>query len=123
DVEPIEMLWQTIALCTRSDEKPVALLTDINARTGSSQIQSQLDEFVRSSSDPEEKTNTRGRAVLQECDTYGLIILNGTSFETASPGRLTSWQPGGNSVIDYALVSKPLLPRIRKFHVTSPTPD
>jgi hypothetical protein len=37
DVEPFLKLWETIALCTQSADKHVALLTDINARTGSLQ--------------------------------------------------------------------------------------
>ncbi|KAJ7081142.1 hypothetical protein B0H15DRAFT_754090, partial [Mycena belliarum] len=121
DVEPLEKLWETVALCTPCPEKPVALLTDINARTGSKQSAGRGEEWdarwKRTSSDPDEKINTRGRAVIQECDLYHLCILNGTSLETASPGRLTSWQPAGESVIDYAIVSESLLPLVRKFHV------
>ncbi|KAF8187332.1 hypothetical protein K438DRAFT_1972961 [Mycena galopus ATCC 62051] len=94
DIEPIQMLWETAALCTQSDDKPVLVLTDINAQTGSSQVESEQGNLVRISSDPDTKTNARGRTILNECDTYGLVILNGTSFETASPGRFTSWQPG-----------------------------
>jgi hypothetical protein len=37
DVEPFLKLWETIALCIQSADKHVALLTDINARTGSLQ--------------------------------------------------------------------------------------
>jgi hypothetical protein len=33
DVIPLEQLWETIPLCTPGEEKPVALLTDINGRT------------------------------------------------------------------------------------------
>ncbi|KAJ7739716.1 hypothetical protein B0H14DRAFT_2638211 [Mycena olivaceomarginata] len=37
--------------------------------------------------------NARGLEILEECDKYGLCILNGTFLETASPGRYTSHQP------------------------------
>ncbi|KAJ7718658.1 hypothetical protein B0H16DRAFT_1475501 [Mycena metata] len=48
------------------------------------------------------------------------MASNGTSLETASPGRLTSWQDSGESVsIDYAIVSDSLL-LVRKFEVTCP---
>ncbi|KAJ7738952.1 hypothetical protein B0H16DRAFT_1221616, partial [Mycena metata] len=111
------------ALCTRSEDKHVALLSDINARTGSLQTSAQrLSEFwKRNSSDPDDKINTRGRALIEEYDTYKMCILNGTSRETCSPGRCTSWQTAGHSVIDYAIVSQSLLPLVKKFHVELPT--
>jgi hypothetical protein len=37
DVDPYEQLWESIVLCTRSHNKPVLLLTDLNGRTGSHQ--------------------------------------------------------------------------------------
>lgn len=37
DVEPLQKLRETMALCSQSDDKPMALLTDLNARTGSQQ--------------------------------------------------------------------------------------
>jgi hypothetical protein len=50
-------------------------------------------------------------------------VLNGTSLETSSPGRFTSWQTAGESVIDYAIISASLLPMIREFHVEEPMED
>jgi hypothetical protein len=88
DVEPIEQLWETVALCTPNMDKPVLLLTDINGRTGSRQVGRFSAAWPRNSSDVKE--NTRGLAILEECEKYGLCILNGTSFETVSPGRYTS---------------------------------
>jgi hypothetical protein len=38
DVGPLQRLWESIALCTRSENKYVALLTDLNGRTGSDQV-------------------------------------------------------------------------------------
>jgi ribonuclease HI len=70
-----------------------------------------------------QKINPRGRAAIQECERYGLCILNGTSLETCSPGRLTSWQEKGESVIDYAIVSENALPLVRRFDVACPAPD
>jgi hypothetical protein len=121
DVEPIQQLWETVALCTPNSEKPVLLLTDINGRTGSQQVESFEEAWPRNSSDPTE--NSRGRAILEECEKYGLCILNGTSLETTSPGRFTSHQPRGKSTIDYGFVSEALLPLVRNFHVECPTPD
>jgi hypothetical protein len=120
-VEPIEQLWETVVLCTPNVEKPVLLLTDINGRTGSRQIEKFADTWPRNSSDATE--NPRGLAILDECEKSGLCILNGTSLETNSPGRFTSHQPRGKSTIDYALVSEALLPLVRSFDVECPTPD
>jgi hypothetical protein len=39
DVEPIQQLWETVALCTPSADKPVSLLTDIDGRTESASPQ------------------------------------------------------------------------------------
>lgn len=51
------------------------------------------------------------------------MILNGTSLETASPGRFTSYQIGGESVINYAIVSDSVLPFVQNLHVELPTED
>jgi hypothetical protein len=127
DVEPLQKLWETVALCTQNEDKYVILLTDLNARTGSLQASTRGIEWAkrwaRKSADPDEKINPRGRAAIQECERYGLCIVNGTSLETCSPGRLTSWQDKGESVIDYAIVSENALPLVRKFGVACPTPD
>lgn len=45
DVNPFEQLWETVALCTRSEEKHVALLTDINGRMALEQAASMQDEW------------------------------------------------------------------------------
>ncbi|KAJ7778030.1 hypothetical protein DFH07DRAFT_680597, partial [Mycena maculata] len=122
DVEPFLQFWETVALCTRNEDKPIASLTDINGRTGSVQVPRFQGAWPRISAD-DKKPNTRGLAILDECDTYGLCILNGTSFESASPGRYTSWQPNGQSTIDLAMVSTGLIPFVKSFHVECPTPD
>lgn len=106
-VEPFLQFWETVALCTQNEGKPIAAPTDINGRTGS--VQPRLSVWPRTSAD-NKKQNTRGLAILDECDTYGLCILNGTSFESASPGRYTSRQPNGQSTIDLAMVSGGLIP-------------
>ncbi|KAJ6455308.1 hypothetical protein C8R47DRAFT_926116, partial [Mycena vitilis] len=104
-----------VALCSQSPDKHVALLTDINGRISSQQVPSFEVEWPRLSDD--ETSNTRGRLILQQCEDHGLCILNGTSLETASPGRCTSWQTTGESTIDYGMVSKGLIPLVKEFHV------
>jgi hypothetical protein len=67
DIEPFMKLWETIALCTQSDDKHVALLTDINVWTGS--LQSGVEwakHWERVSADLDAKINSRGRAVIRK---------------------------------------------------------
>jgi hypothetical protein len=90
-------------------------LEDLNGRIGTLQLPSFEVEWPRLSED--KTVNTRERAIIAECDSNDLCILNGTSFDTASPGRLTSWQPGGQSTINYALASRNLMPLVKSFHV------
>jgi hypothetical protein len=127
DVEPLQKLWETVALCTQSEDKHLILLTDINPCTRSLQASTRGIEWAkrwaRKSADPDTKINSRERAVVHECDLYGLCILNGTSLESSSPGRLTSWQDAGESVINYAIVSENALSLVCKLDVDVPTPD
>ncbi|KAJ7153957.1 hypothetical protein C8R43DRAFT_885374, partial [Mycena crocata] len=121
EVYPFEQLWETVAICSPSEDKPVALLTDINGRTGSKQVPRYEHKLPRKSKD--DKINTRGHEILNGCDNHGLCIINGTTLETSSSGRLTSWQPGGRSTIDLAMVSESLVPLIKSFHIEEPAPD
>ncbi|KAJ7032922.1 hypothetical protein C8F04DRAFT_889932, partial [Mycena alexandri] len=115
DVDPFEQLWETTAVCEQSNGKHVAVLTDINGRTASNQVPKFENQLPRISAD--KTKNARGSEVLRQCDALGLCILNGTELETASPGRATSWQPGGESTIDLAIVSEGLIPLVKSFHV------
>jgi hypothetical protein len=51
DVEPIQQLWETAALCTPNVDKPVLRLTDINGRTGSRQVTRYSHTWAWNSSD------------------------------------------------------------------------
>jgi hypothetical protein len=61
--------------------------------------------------------------MVEECDLYDLCTLNGTHLETSSPGHLTSGQPTGELVVDYAIISASLLPMVQKFYVELPAED
>jgi hypothetical protein len=73
------------------EEKPVALLTDINGRTGSEQVPQMEAEWPRISSD--ETINTRGREILRECDTLSLYSQRHFTGNcvTGSLHLMTSW--------------------------------
>ncbi|KAJ6555928.1 hypothetical protein B0H19DRAFT_1071072 [Mycena capillaripes] len=101
DVEPLQKSWETVALCTRSDDKPVASLADINAQTGS--LQSSL-RGLSGWSDGRESRLTLTRKSMHAATQW-------------LKRRFTFWQPTGQSVVDYAIVSASLLPMVQKFHV------
>ena len=65
----------------------------------------------------EDKThNTNGKELLDLCKTYNFCIVNGRKTGD-HVGNFTSFQPGGNSVIDYAIVSQCLYQNVLTFRV------
>ncbi|KAF5371475.1 hypothetical protein D9615_009607 [Tricholomella constricta] len=105
--DPEDRCLALIDLAHCATSKPVIILGDLNARTASRQV-TLPDCPVRQSLD--ELTNTRGMRLLRLLRAHSLVILNGTTYEYPRPGALTSFQPIGSSVVDYALVSHTLLP-------------
>ncbi|OJT05542.1 hypothetical protein TRAPUB_3629 [Trametes pubescens] len=99
---PVEHLLECLQPALAHDVL-VLLIGDFNARIGNRGA-----ALPRLS--PDETMSTRGRALLQRCTDLSLQVVNGTTFQDAGTiGRRTSFQPGGSSVIDLALVSSSLL--------------
>ncbi|PPQ72667.1 hypothetical protein CVT25_007993, partial [Psilocybe cyanescens] len=97
--------------CTR--EKGYVVLGDLNSRTASHQAaHSHLER--RS---PDLVCSSRGNWLLDICDEYMLHIINGTCLEHSTGERWTSYQPNGNSVVDYAIASEELLPSVDRLLV------
>ena len=61
-------------------------------------------------------TNANGKEVLDLCKTYNLCIINGRKTGDHL-GNFTSFQPGGNSIIDYTITSQNLFPNVLTFEV------
>ncbi|KAE9383697.1 hypothetical protein BT96DRAFT_779045, partial [Gymnopus androsaceus JB14] len=108
DVDPKDRLSGIIAVASTTT-KPLVVMGDLNGRTGS--WTTWVGSPARSSTDP--KTNSRGSWIRDLCRDNSLDILNGTSYESSSPGELTSFQPNGSSVIDYVLVSRSGVPLLK----------
>ncbi|KAJ7073485.1 hypothetical protein B0H15DRAFT_753359, partial [Mycena belliarum] len=107
-----------LALCaTADDTKEMILVLDANARTKSDKA----DGPNRVSAD-EKPITARGRRMLSAWKTSKLVILNGTDYEDASPGRLTSFRKVGSAeaTVDYAVVSNTLLPKVRSLSIAEP---
>ncbi|KAF8071545.1 ribonuclease H-like domain-containing protein, partial [Lyophyllum atratum] len=118
DVDPELKLWETLALCSAS-AKPLIVLGDFNARTGS--LAASNTHLPRTSFD--NVVNRRGRELLSAALDLDLTVLNGTEREHSTPGRFTSFQPNGQAVIDYALVSTEALPRVESLQIMTPHAD
>ena len=58
----------------------------------------------------------RGKELLDLCKTNELRIVNGRKTGDIL-GNFTSFQPGGNSVIDYGIVSQALFESVLSFSV------
>ena len=65
----------------------------------------------------------RGRRILAFLDLCSLFILNGCPTLHPSTSSYTSFQPGGNSVIDYAIASQSTIPFIHNFNILSKPPS
>ena len=60
--------------------------------------------------------NARGKELLDMCKTLDLCILNGRKTGDIL-GNFTSFQPRGNSVIDYGIISQSLFDYVTSFNV------
>ncbi|KAF6740871.1 Endonuclease/exonuclease/phosphatase [Ephemerocybe angulata] len=121
-VHPEVRLTEVLAACSgeAGGNKGFIVTGDFNGRTGHWQLDGMSDRFPRLSSDS--FINTRGRWIRDSvCTPHDLIILNGTSIESTSPGSPTSFQAqGAHTVIDYALVSQDIATQISSLSVTRP---
>ncbi|OJT10628.1 hypothetical protein TRAPUB_12848 [Trametes pubescens] len=95
--------FHPLAAIMHTSHSPLVVMGDFNARVGSLHAgQARVS--------PDTVVTTRGRRLLEMCDTLGLHLLNGSKFQPApARPRYTSFQVGGSSVIDLALVSEALL--------------
>lgn len=74
------------------------------------------DDSINSRCNKDTFISTRGRQLNELCIQSGMRILNGRCLGDTL-GNFTSYQPAGNSVIDYFIVSDSLLPYINFFKV------
>ncbi|KAJ7466549.1 hypothetical protein FB451DRAFT_951940, partial [Mycena latifolia] len=86
---------------------------DLNARTASRTAS--VHDPVRKLDD--KALTTRGKFLFKVCTDYDLIILNGVERFGPISGQFTSFQGSRKTVIDYALCSKSLYPKITAFSV------
>ncbi|RDX44986.1 DNase I-like protein [Lentinus brumalis] len=98
-----QLVEYLLPLSLRGDFQAV-LVGDFNARTAS-----RSHSLPRSSPD-QGPPSTRGLRLLEMCVDLDLEILNGTRLQDASTlTRYTSFQPGGDTVIDLALATGTLV--------------
>ncbi|KAE9382918.1 hypothetical protein BT96DRAFT_1009875 [Gymnopus androsaceus JB14] len=112
DKHPYDMLWQSLAAASVLN-KPILILTDMNARTASRQMYGSL---ARSSQDTS-NVSSRGSSFLKMGNDLELIILNGVQSMGPTSSQCTSFQPRGSSVIDYAIVNAQMLELVKGFAI------
>lgn len=104
DVAPMDRAEEVVSFCAAARGKGVVWVGDLNARTGDL---SPCNEFPRRSMDG--TRSRRGSDLVDFCRDAGLVIVNGTSVEAGGPGAMTSFQPNGSAVVDYAILSSWLI--------------
>ncbi len=129
-VEPLTLLEEEVVHFAAKGE--LMLLGDFNARTGS--VSDLLDNCDLAKSSTASKAgklhynvfrnritqdavvNSDGRELLSLCLGNDLVILNGRCIGDFG-GSYTSYQPNGNSTIDYGICMQTLLHRVKLFRV------
>ncbi|KAJ7841791.1 hypothetical protein B0H14DRAFT_2586683 [Mycena olivaceomarginata] len=92
----------------------ILIMGDLNART-SSQTPSVHDPLHHSLD--KKPPSTRGRFLFKLCTDYNLMIINGVERFGPNSGKFTSFQGSRKTVIDYAICSKELFPKVKAFGV------
>ncbi|KAJ7466476.1 hypothetical protein FB451DRAFT_1402208 [Mycena latifolia] len=61
--------------------------------------------------------STRGRFLFKLCNDYDLVFISGAECFGPGSGEYTSFQGSRQTVIDYAICSPSLFPKVRSFTV------
>lgn len=111
--EPFDTLEYDIA--KYSDMGQVVVTGDFNIRVGKrdDSLSEDLNIPIRNSCDTKFKN---GNLILDLCRSYNLVITNGRLMGDLN-GSYTSYQPAGNSVVDYVIVSSELFFQFRTLTV------
>ena len=88
---------------------------DLNARTAVERDCVENDKY-RARSSQDKVLDAKGKELLDLCKSNELCIINGRKTGDII-GNFTSFQPTGNSVIDYGIVSQSLFDSVCSFKV------
>lgn len=111
DIHPSQLLADSLAKSSVLDQA-IIVMGDFNGRTAS-----RSGRFSAERSSTDLTLNSRGHWILKSCMDFSLHILNGSSAVPGSHDGFTSFQPGGCSVIDYALANDLAIERIQHLTV------
>ena len=78
-----------------------------NMKNGAQELNTTMTNYKRVSKD--HMVNDFGKYLLNVCDDFGLVILNGFAGDAESSGNYTYISPSGCSVIDYFILSEELI--------------
>lgn len=111
DTDPMDRMEEVISFCN-AGTKPTLWMGDMNARTGSKNT----TLLSRRSNDA--ISCARGNTLLAFCEQQRLAILNGSQLDASTQrGTWTSYQPMGNAVVDYAIVSETMIPLVQSLAI------
>ena len=120
-------MWDTLEelILKYRDRGHVMLIGDINSRIGLDncilEYSSDDDDCpVSNRNSNDYVTNQFGRKLIEICRQTNLIILNGRSMGDLQ-GKCTSYHYNGSAVVDYCIVNKEFLDKIKYFTVLDPT--
>lgn len=113
-LDPVLAFTNVLHLLSSSPE-PILVMGDLNVRTG--ELIARRNHPPRASLD-RKAPNRQGREVVAACNELDLVILNGAAGEDKDVGLLTAYSHKGNSVIDYAITSSSLVPKVLHFSVS-----
>ncbi|KAJ7734715.1 hypothetical protein B0H14DRAFT_3517064 [Mycena olivaceomarginata] len=116
--DPCLALAASLALA-RAGSFEILIMGDLNGRTGS-QTPSVHDPF-RISKDIN-FVSTRGKFLFKLCNDFDLVFVSDAACFNPAGGEYTSFQGTRKTVIDYAICSRSLFPKVKAFKVEPPVP-
>ena len=120
---------------TEIESEHIILIGDFNARTKDyddriAEIDNQVFELespilkqskqIMRRNNQDKKANKYGRKLIDLCMATNSYIVNGRALGDVQ-GKVTCYQPGGTSTVDYAIVNETLLDYVETFMVSPPS--
>ena len=114
-LETFDLLDYEVARYMRTHD--VMMVGDLNARTGLNPDTMSCKNNIQCRYNKDAQVNVYGKHLLQLCKHSGRIISNGRFFYDECSGNFTYFSRRGKRTVDYLLLSKRSLDRLRDFKI------